>query len=189
MLPWAHDKLNKKKGGDIVKKRSICVLAVLLACLCVLVGCGGAKYHAKLYSKAKSWVDEEFLKENRVYGAAYRNEDYVEGVSDVYDEFFWDETAPRTRTFVIKTKEEYQSIFTKSTVEVDFEKKIVILFTFTDDSPREYKLKNIKLDDQTLCIYYKLRYTSFNDTVEPYQRCFMLVLDITDFETVEFIEK
>ena len=100
-----------------------------------------------------------------------------------------DETDPRTRTFVVKTEEEYQSIFTKSTVEVDFEKQIAILFIFSDCSPREYQLKNIKLEQQTLRIYYKLPYSKLNDTVKIYQRCFMLVMDKTDFEEVEFIEK
>ncbi len=169
-----------------MKKRSICFLAVLLACLCVFVGCGGARYHAKLYDRAQDWVDEEFLNENRVYGAYYRIKDYGDGIYD-YEQ---DKTSPRTRTFVIKTEEEYQQIFSRSTVEVDFEKQIVILYMFNCDYARDCLLKNIKLEGQKLQVYYKLENIGGrNDGTMPYQRCFMLVMDKTDFEAVEFIEK
>lgn len=177
--------------GDLMRKKLIGLGAVLLACFCLFVGCGGARYHATLYSKAQSWIDEEFLKENRVYGAAYPNEDYVEGVSEWDEQYIWDKTSPHMRTFIIKTEEEYQRISPNGAVEIDFEKQIVILHTFCDITTRECTLHRITMENNILYVYYKRNKANgdIGGTTAPYQRCFMLVMDNADFETVEFIEK
>lgn len=176
------------KGGG-VKKRLFCFAVVLLICLCCFVGCAG-RYHAELYSNAREWVDEDFLKEHRVWGAAYPNEDYVEGVSDPSEAHIWDDTSPKSHTVVISTQEDYRKIFPKSTVEVDFDEQLVIFYTFRNCVSRRHLLKKIEKEDQTLKVYYKLKFNwGRADTTMPGQRCFMLVMDQTDFKDVEFIEQ
>ena len=63
-----------------MKKVILSLISIIIG-LSFLVGCGGNKYNAVLYSHAENWISEEFLDENRVK-AYYPNKDYVEGESD-----------------------------------------------------------------------------------------------------------
>lgn len=162
--------------------------AVLIISLFALVGCSG-KYNAVLYSHADKLVSEEFLKENRVK-AYYRNENYVEGVSDWKDRNIYEADAPEELIFIITDKDEFEKIFVKYDLTVDFEKEIVILYIFPDIYPgRDYYLKKIDLNEQSLDIYFKLQKIKGKDATMPYQRCFMVKLDKVEFKEVNFIEK
>ena len=169
-------------------KRLFLLGAVLIISLFALVGCSG-KYNAVLYSHAEKWVSEEFLKENRVR-AYYHNEDYVEDESDWKDRDIYEADAPGELIFIITDKDEFEKIFVKYDSTVDFEKEIVILYIFPDVYPgRDYYLKKIDLNEQSLDIYFKLEKRNVKDATMPYQRCFMLKLKKVEFEEVNFIEK
>ena len=75
-----------------------------------LAGCNAIKYNAEMNSFAKELVSAEFLNENRVK-AFYLNENYVEGESLPSEKYIFDDKSPQSRTFLIKEKEEFNSMF------------------------------------------------------------------------------
>lgn len=160
-----------------------CILTILLiAC----VGCSGNQYNAVLFSNAETWLSDDFLKENRVK-AYYPNENYIEGESVSADKYIYEENAPTSKTFIITEKSEFDVISPKYPSTVDFERKIVILYIFSDIYPnREYHLDKIDLQEQTLSVYYKLEKKQGNDAVAPYQRCLMVIIDRVEIKTVNF---
>ena len=140
----------------------------------------------EFYSKAKDWVDEGFLKKNRVRGY-YRNENYIEGVNDDIPKFIKDTTSPSSRFFIITDKNEYNRIFTKTEIDVNFEKEIVILYIFSDIYLRNYELKRLELNDEILTVEVKMeRRRDIVDAVMLYQRCFMLKMNKVAINEVKF---
>lgn len=69
------------------KVLKLAVLGAALVCLLVcaagvLTACDEAKkYHAEFYDDVEEFMNDEFLKENRVGNAYYPNEYYIEGVN------------------------------------------------------------------------------------------------------------
>lgn len=169
-------------------KRIILSFISILFGLCFLMGCGGNKYNAVLYSHAESWISEDFLNENRVK-AYYPNKDYVEGESNPWEKYIYDKESPDSRTFIISNQDEFAKIFTKYDSTVDFERQIVILYIFGDVYPnRDYYLNKLTLNEQSLKIYYRLENRNGDDATMPYQRCFMIKMDKVEFNTVDFEE-
>ncbi len=150
-------------------------------CLCFLAGCNS--YNAYWDSHANKCISQEFMDNNHVRGAYYRYENY-----DGYDDGYYDETSPGNRTYIITEEQEFEKIFTKYPGIVDFDKRTVILYIFSDCSPRQYFLKDIYREDGTLIVKYELeRYIiPVGDATMPYQRCFMLIMDKTEFNEVKF---
>ena len=171
-----------------MKKRKIIAGGlVLLILLQLLTGCAATGYDATLYSKAKDWIDEAFLKENRISGAYYRNEKYTDyyGSEPKYIEY---PDEPKTRSFIITEKEEYDKIFTQSPIEVDFENEMAILYTSSDTNPgtREYHVKTIDIVDGALTVGIRVESSDKLDSVQPYQRWFVLIMKKMEINEVNF---
>ena len=160
------------------KRKIIAATLVLLLLLQLLTACAGARYGAALYSDVGDWIDEAFLKENKVKGAYYRNENYTE--ENRYEEKEWlrEKEGPSSRTFVVTTEEEYGAIFPNATLDVDFEKQMVILYLCTDTSPRDYYIEEMKMHDDALNVTVKLESgkPGVDDSDPPHLRCMMLVM-------------
>ncbi len=179
----------KLKGANYMKNK-VFSLFILMMFICILSSCSVYKYHAKIYNQAKEWISEEFLKENRVR-AYYVDENYVEGVSDPWTEVIFEPNKPSERTFIIKEQDEFTKIFTKYVEEyVDFEKEMVILYIFSDVYIRDYHLKKIIYENQTLTIHIKLQHinSKIDDAVQLYQRCLMIKMDKLEIDSVSIIE-
>ncbi len=178
----------KLKGANHMKNK-VFSLFILMMFICILSSCSVNKYHAKIYNQAKEWISEEFLKENRVR-AYYIDENYIEGVSDPWTEVIFEPNKPSERTFIIKEQDEFTKIFTKYVEEVDFEKEMVILYIFSNVSLRDYHLKKIIYENQTLTVHIKLQHINSNklETVQLYQRCLMIKMDKLEIDSVSFIK-
>ena len=174
-----------------MKKRKIIAAGlVLLILLQLLTGCAAIRYGATLYSDAEEWLDDAFLEENKISTAYYRNPDFTD-IHGSEPEWITYPDEPKTRTFIITEKEEYDRIFTKSPVEVDFEKEMVILYTFLAHYPGgiKYELKKTKVTDDTLTVEFDRQYIAPVTGVEPYyQAFFMLTMKKTEITEVKFIE-
>ena len=174
-----------------MKKRKILAAALaLLILLQLFAGCSSvARFDATLYGYTNDWMDEAFLKENRIKGAWYDNEDYVPHTSGV-KKGWYEENAPESRTFIITTKEEYASFFPSSTVDINFEKEIVVLYMCLSVTPRGYCLKDLKVSDDVLTVKVEQEPVEqgIKDACMPYARCFMLKMKKTDIDQVVFKE-
>ena len=63
---------------------------------------------------------------------------------------------------------------------------------FADVYPsRNYLIYNISINEDQVCIYYKLEENKNNkaDSTAPYQRCLIVKMDKVNVEEVEFIKE
>lgn len=156
----------------------------------LFAGCSINKYNAITYSQANEWISTSFLEENKVGNAYYKNPNYIQNSNDTSDEYYYDETSPKDRTFIIDNQDTFDTIFEKNMLTVDFGKQVLYLYIFADVYPnRNYVIKNILIKENKLRIYYKLENNSKKDATAPYQRCLIVVMEKTDTSSVEFIKQ
>ena len=84
-------------------RRQIAVLLGIVLCAAVSAGCSGNAYHAELALLRRSvdlngYIREDFLEENRVFGAFYPIGEAEGGTADY--EQLTDESYPRERIFL-----------------------------------------------------------------------------------------
>ena len=171
-----------------MKKRKIIAAGlVLLILLQLLTGCAAIRYGATLYSDTEEWLDDAFLEENKISTAYYRNPDFtdIHGSEPKYIKY---PDEPKTRSFIITEKEEYDKIFTQSPIEVDFENEMTILYTSSDTNlgTREYHVKTMDIVDGALTVGIRVESSDKLDSVQPYQRWFVLIMKKMEINEVNF---
>ena len=161
----------------IIKFISFVLISVFL--LSGLCGCHIDKYDAKLYDDmfgaVRKWMDEDFLAQNRVSGF-YKDEN---------GEIFEVKNQKGPIVHVLTEEEQYNKIFTKFPIEIDFDKKMVIVYIFTDNSQRNYSLESVSIIEGTLSMKIEKYNSKMDDSVWPYQRCFMIVLNKSEITDVD----
>lgn len=148
---------------------------VLIMCLGIFVGCGGNKYNAELHYNAQAMMNAEYLEANMTLGA--------------YDGLVEDTSSPETRTHIIKNKNDFDFAFNEFPKEVDFSKKMVLIYFFTSSYPTSpYKLEKTTMDSDILSVDFKLNksYSHGPDASKPQQTCVVVLIDILDISNVNF---
>lgn len=160
-------------------------LVCLLGCAVgVLVACNEAKkYHAEFYDDVEEFMNDEFLKENRVGNAYYPNEYYIEGVNE---RFTYDETSPRTRTFIVTDEEEFAKMFDSFPAEIDFASQMLVVYMFRVINGRPHHMRKLKVEDGKLSIRIKEENCNSDDTTMPGRKCVAVVIDKLEIASVEF---
>lgn len=163
----------------MIKKAVIFIMT--LACLFCLAGCK-VPYNAEIvsdsYNYSGEWLNENFVKNNYT---AWSNH---EGV-------LIDGSFPKSRTFVIKSEEEKCKILNGYfDVEVNFEREMLIIYTWTTDYRRPCYIKSLELKDEILCInfYVKSSPPLTGGSCMSYQRWFVIKLDLLSTSSVEIKE-
>ncbi len=166
------------------------ILFIFACVLCFfIIGCKNT-YGAVMYSQSTEWIKESFLKDNRVYGAFYKNENYDPNSENSEPKYVRDTISPKNRTFIIDNLDEFNNIFKPDTLELDFDKESIYLYIFSDVyGSRIYSIDNISLNDEKVCISYKLEDKNIGDATMPYQRCLIVVMQKNSAKEAEFIEK
>ena len=159
----------------------------LLSCAAgVLTACDEAKkYHAEFYDDVEEFMNDEFLKENRVGNAYYPNEYYIEGVNE---RFIYDETSPRTRTFIVTDEEEFAKMFDSFPAEIDFASQMLVVYMFRVINSRDYYLRELTVKDGVLNVTLEEEHISPDvaDTTMPGCRCVAIVMDKTEIKSANF---
>ena len=178
----------KRNGNKLIR---LCGIVICLSLLFPFGGCGGDKYNAVLYDNVNEWMNKEFLKENKTYGACYLNENYNENEDDWNEQILIDKTSPQSRAFVTKEKEEFDKIFSSFPIEVNFEKEIILIYIFTTVYlSRPYKLNSINVQNQVVIIEYEMeKANGTTDTSMPGQRCFAVKMNKLEITAAEFTVK
>lgn len=173
--------------------KKVLKFAVLGATLVCLLGCAAGvltacdeakKYHAEFYDDVEEFMNDEFLKENRVGNAYYPNEYYIEGVNE---RFTYDETSPRTRTFIVTDEEEFAKMFDSFPAEIDFASQMLVVYMFRVINGRPHHMRKLKVEDGKLSIRIKEENCNSDDTTMPGRKCVAIVMDKTEAMSVEFI--
>ena len=158
-------------------KNNIFLLLIFLFLILTCSSCS-SKYHAKIYDFADDYFKPDFLENNKINGVCYGDGDPLE-----------DETLPKNRTFIIKTFEEMDSMMINNDdLNINFDKQMLIVYTFISDVKEKLHIKNIKVSDSNLKIELNTYYLSFGRTNSCafYQRIIIIKLDKLDFTNVEF---
>ena len=165
------------------------IIALALAVLCICLGLSGCtvKYNATVLDTGIEYT-AGFLKESMTYGVWCRNPDYDPEDENSVDGWV-DETSPKTRVYIVRERNEADKIFAQSP-EIDFEKKVVIIYCWTETNIRKVVLKTVKKDKNgVLKISFALKkkggwWTA--DATAPQRRILAIVMDKTDFSSVQF---
>ncbi len=154
----------------VVMKKLLSAFFILLACACVLFAGCTVKYNAVLYDNAKEWIREDF-----------RNGNPTE-----LDESFTE------RKFLVDSSEKYGEIFIEGVAEltVDFDKQMLIIYTFSDFNIRKNLLKSVDYENGDLKIRFidevPFSCAAIGDTCAPYQRWFVVKLDKLSVSSLTF---
>lgn len=174
----------------IMTKKAIAVFSVMAIFMTFIVaGCGddnAMPYHSEIYDNAVEWVDSDFAKNNLIRNVYYYNDETGETMNTNDDSY------PLLRTFTIKSSDECYKVFVENTenINADFDKQILIVYTFRDINHRKLELIAIELKNDILQIELKSESRhGVGDTSMPYQRWIVVKLDRLDFSSVEFTQK
>lgn len=160
----------------MIKKAVIFIMT--LACLFCLAGCGN-KYNAEIvydsYNNSGEWINEDVKDKSCVAPVGYA------ATAD----------CPKSRTFVIKSEEEKCNILNGNfDVEVNFEQEMLIVYTWSSAERRPCYIKVLELKDDNLYInfYVKPSPPLTGGSCMPYQRWFVIKLDLLSTSSVEIKE-
>ena len=177
------------------KLRFIAVFLAMIAIVCSFAGCSDKqKYNVKMYNISSESIDEEFARENRISGSSFDCANENES-SEVHNS----DELPSFRTFVIKDKQTYDCVFKGQPIVVNFDKEVIVLYTFTDCyRNRNYTVDKIVVDNANLVVNYKLDisfweqvsslFVPVGDASGPFQRFLALQIEKTDITEVKFKE-
>ena len=141
--------------------KKLFAILILLGLICNLVSCSKNIYDVR-YAEDYLWKDGwEF--------------DY--GVSD-YDSI----------TKIIDSKEELDEIF-EEFPDVDFEKEVIVYYSYVTTHPRKVKIDKAYVENNTLVIEIrkvrKIRIIPVADATAPQRRYLVFRLDKGDYENIE----
>lgn len=95
---------------------------------------------------------------------------------------------PESRTFIITDRKNFEKIIIDdfSEFEVDFDKEMLIVYTFAIEYVLPAKIANVELNDKTLTVNYNIELTRGELSARaPYQRWFIVKLDKLDITSVK----
>ena len=167
-----------------MRKRIVCIF-VFIACLFATFGCSVRKYNATFFDDAENLINAEFAEKNLIGNVYYPNGDEGEYIKT-------DDSYPKNRTFVIRDTERLKEISVSNAEElkVDFNKQMLIVYTYGALNRRKSELSDIKKNGDILQIFFKSETkTGVGDTCMPYQRWIVVKLNKSDFNSVEFKRK
>ncbi|MDE7405423.1 MAG: hypothetical protein K2M89_00930 [Clostridiales bacterium] len=170
-------------------KKVIQSIAIIVVGLFIMTGCrtgnGNIAYNAVLYN-ADNWINEDFANDNMIRNIHYYDDEHNEII------FTNDESYPSSRTFIVENLEDYDKIFINNIneLDVDFNKQMLIVYTFMAISRKKLTLVSTDLQDKKLKITYKsISKAGVGDTCMPYQRWIVIKQDKVEVESVEFVSK
>ena len=164
---------NNYQGGTRMKISLKIVAFLLLVSITVgaFSGCAQIFYGAKIIDgRAENLINENFYAENKLF----------HGVS------------PRTRSFIIKSQDEYDAIFSEeANYDVDFSKKMLVVLTFITVYALTAEIRGMSLNDETLFVTINLKSPhlwpfNWGGSGPPYQRYVVLEMNDKDVSNIEF---
>ena len=172
------------------KKIVLCVIGAILLVVGISYWWILGQYNATMYSKANEWIKQEFIYNNAVCDVTYINKDYNPDVDEWTEKYYSVEDAPKIRTYIIKDEKAFNEIFIENSIDVNFEKEMVILFMKRDVCPRDCYLLSISNDYNGKLTFKNVHefYIGGGDTVMPYPRCIAVKMKKMDITSVEFID-
>ena len=157
-------------------KKLFATLSAVLLMLCMsinLVGCKKIDHNAVIITDGIRY-QEEWLKENHVYGA------YDENGEENYDE-----NTPKSRTYLIKNQDELDEVFSEFP-EIDFENEMLIVYCYRTIYGRKQVIENVFSDGNVLYVEFNIVKGKIGraDASAPHRRILVVKLDKLDIAEV-----
>lgn len=160
--------------GGIKMKRSLKIVAfILLLSIAVgaFSGCAQIFYGARIYDDIdKNLVLDTFRWNNPIYVT-------TENPSH-----------PDSRSFVIADKATYDTVFVDSAFDINFDREMILLCTFSNWHHRPYYLDKISIKDGKATVYIRMQRRNVNDCCQVYQKWIAVRMRKVDIDSVEFYE-
>ena len=171
-------------------RRQIAVLLGIVLCAAVSEGCSGNAYHAELALLRRSvdlngYIREDFLEENRVFGAFYPIGEAEDGTADY--EQLTDESYPRERIFCIRSEEEFNGVFVLPPQELkaDFQTQMLVVYTQACMYSRPVEIKRVEKEGEELFILFGMEERrGVGDASMPAQIYLFVVMDALDVTSI-----
>lgn len=174
-------------------KRIICLGLTLVACVGGLCACNeqavGKEYGATLINDIRQFMREDFLEENRTYGVHYVARAYDEETGTWTEDVAKITEGPRTREFIVNNEEEYLKIFNDlSSIDINFEKQMLVVHMFTTTNPNPLVLTDFKVSNSELFVTFKAKPSKIGvkNATEPGQACMAIIMDKVDITSASF---
>ena len=156
-------------------KRFTTMFFMEIFCLALSIPAGYGNYNAEIYDNAQTFLTEEYSQKNEI--RIYYNQQ--------------DENLPETVTKVVADKATFDKAFESFPQEVDFDKKVVILYFYRDIYwSRSCHVKSIENHDGKIEITVNQKKEGCffkKDGAPPIKRCLAVVMDKTEINTVDFV--
>ena len=165
------------------------IIGILLFIITItLSGCKKNYFNSKIYNTGSNIIKKEFLDNNPLYVDKWDH-----GVGGA------DESNPEDKTFIVKDKETLNTMINENSLEVDFNKQMVLVYLYKYVHPnRELKIKKMKYETKTttvnsittttktLDIEFGTKDTHRKDASYPQTCCAVVVMDKLNIDTVTF---
>ena len=165
-----------------MKKLTLTLIAILLI-VGALTGCSKVGYNATvLNGNASEWINVDFYNRSHTRGALYDGENAPE-----------DEANPESRFCIVRSRKDQDAVFAAdASIEVDYSREMLVVYTFTSVYVREKEIKEatIKSDELQLVLEMKKPFGGdlnifIADACAPFQRYVVVKLDKQEFSNVE----
>ncbi len=200
------------------KKLYLSLICLLTFLICSISGCipntdddfvFDNKYNAEIIGIGENSDDydwsvfftEKFWSESRTLGCRYKNEDYVPGDPE-WLEYIEDTTSPRSRTYIISNRQEFDETFAEDCFsdykELDYEKYMLVVYMSKGFYHKGTALRRVELEDKHLTIEYyvkkeKTNTSIFNkhylNTPAPGRLWIVVKMDKLDVDTAEIVSR
>ena len=101
--------------------------------------------------------------------------------------FACNENYPESRSFIITDRKSFEEIMIEEfkEFEVDFDKEMLLVYTFTTEYVLPAKIADVELNDKTLTVNYNIQLiTGAGSARRPFQRWFIVKLNKLDIISV-----
>lgn len=173
------------KKSLIVAVIAVLALSAVLLCACnssavekIDDNNGIKTYNVVLYDDVIDFAKEEFK--------AKHSDEY-----DIVDKGNSFAIVGHEYTYIVNTKEDFDSMFVSFPAEVDFDTQMMCVYVWCCTTGGELKLDNLDVNDEKLEIQYSLKVKPAPGTTsmaEPHLRYMALVLNRIEIDSVKFTE-
>ena len=157
------------------ERQGVLFVASIIICSLFIFSCSNIKFGAVLYDDCEEWITTSFKENHKTK-------------SELYKEM------PSDYVVKIDNQESFsQAIVEKSSLDIDFKKQMIVVYTFNATFSGKFNLKEIQYKNDELIITYQKKdshpFEAIGDSCSPYQRWFVLKTNIIKTERISFIDK
>lgn len=166
-----------------MKKRGLLIILVCLSFTLLLSGCSKTVIDNNaqiLNDNATELINSDFYKSNYTRGALY--DDYE--ASDI--------ELPASRYFIIKTQDEFQTVFSSNAdFDIDFQSDMIVVCTFTSVYIRPAEIDFLKISSDRIDLELSLKNKNqkpfgflMADATRPFQRYVVIKMEKADVSEI-----